>query len=81
MNTTFFDDDLVRLELAEREFPRCRLCGEHTVPDGREDGSVWLACSSLADRKPVLARLFGIDFAGGHTHRLVIPAPAQRSAA
>jgi hypothetical protein len=81
MNTIFLDDDLLQLELAEREFPRCRLCGKHTVPDGRADGSVWLACSSLADREPVLARLFGIDVFGGHTRRLVIPGQTRGSAA
>jgi hypothetical protein len=80
MSTTF-DDDLLQLELAERELPRCRLCGEHTVADGRQDGSVWLECSSLGNRKPVLARLLGVDLAGGHTRRMVIPSAARRSAA
>jgi hypothetical protein len=67
----------LQLELAEREFPRCDRCGEHTVPNGRQDGSVWLECVSLGTHTPALTRLLGVDFTGGHTRRLVLPAPAR----
>jgi hypothetical protein len=78
-STTSFDDELVQLELAERECPRCHRCGEHTIASGRHDGSLWLECVSLGNRKPALARLLGLDFTGGHTRRLVIPAPTAQS--
>jgi hypothetical protein len=77
VSTTSFEDELLQLELAEREFPRCHRCGEHTIVAACQEGSLWLGCASLGNHKSALARLLGVDLTGGHTRRLIVPARAQ----
>jgi hypothetical protein len=62
---------LETLELAEREVPFCS-CGRATTPVVHSDGSIWLECSSLAEPKGALRRLFTLG--SGHTRREILPA-------
>lgn len=61
---------LERVELEERELPFCS-CGAQTVPVAR-DGVLWLECSSLTPRKPLLTRLLTLRFEVGHTRRPIM---------
>jgi hypothetical protein len=64
---------LERLEHEERETPFCG-CGASTVPVAR-DGVLWLECSSLTPRKPLLRRLLTLDLELGHTRRSIVADP------
>jgi hypothetical protein len=75
------DQALAALEFAQRETPVCRFCGQPTAPVAHADGSVWLECPSATAPKPALRRFLSLDFVGGHTHRLVVGAPATSRAA
>ena len=72
---------LEQLERAERDTPTCRACGERTVPVAHDDGSVWLECAALGQRKPALRRLLSLEFIVGHTRQLILePETPQRAA-
>jgi hypothetical protein len=62
------------VEQTEKDNPHCALCGAPTVPVAADDGGLWLRCSSAIERKSLLRRLFSLDFAGGHTKKLIIQA-------
>jgi hypothetical protein len=67
-------DDLTLelLESAERDVRLCPACGEPTMLNARDDGSIWLECSTLAQRQGPLRRL--LTSAVPHYRREVIAA-------
>jgi hypothetical protein len=61
---------LERLEREERETPFCG-CGTATMAVAR-DGVLWLECSSLTPRKPLIRRLLTLDLEIGHTRHPIV---------
>lgn len=59
------------LELAQRETPFCGACGSPTLPVAR-GGSLWLECASAQEDRPFLRRLLSLEFAAGHTRRVIL---------
>lgn len=65
------ETSLLVIEQAQRETPFCVQCASSTVPVAR-GAEVWLRCSeSLLDRS-LLERVLSLEFAGGHTRKLII---------
>jgi hypothetical protein len=72
----FTNQDLLeRIEDAERVAPFCDQCGSPTVVVERDE-SLWLECTTLANRPGRLRSLITLDFASLHTQRPIAPRSA-----
>ena len=70
---------LERIEQAMRTTPFC-VCGEPNVPVSHGD-DIWLECATRIEPKGILRRLISLDFAVGHTARVIVDGELAEAAA
>ena len=69
--TKLSETSLLAIEQAQREIPFCVLCASPTVPVAR-GAEVWLRCIEDRRDSSLLGRMLSLEFAGGHTRKLVM---------
>lgn len=63
------------IEHAERATPYCDWCSLPTIPVARGE-EIWLECQRLSVEKSLARRLLTLDFAFGHTTRMILDSAA-----